>query len=174
VLRLTSSVRPYAWGSRSFLADLQGREPTGEPEAELWIGAHPAAPSLALVAGRAVPLPEVIGEDPAGALGSAAERFGGLPFLLKVLAAAEPLSLQAHPSAVQAADGFAREERLGIPIDAPHRVFRDGSHKPELVCALTEFHALCGFRPAAGSVALLEALAVPALEPLGRRPARRR
>ena len=88
-----------------------------------------------------------------------------LPFLVKVLAADEPLSLQAHPSAEQAVEGFAREERLGIPVNAPTRNYRDRSHKPELLVALGQFEALAGFRPAASSVELMRALAVSDLDP---------
>jgi mannose-6-phosphate isomerase len=88
-----------------------------------------------------------------------------LPFLLKVLAAEEPLSLQAHPSAEQAAEGFAREEARGIPRDAPERNYSDSSHKPELICALTDFHALAGFREPLRTVELLAALDAPSLKP---------
>jgi mannose-6-phosphate isomerase len=80
-------------------------------------------------------------------LGAAAARFDGqLPYLLKVLAAERPLSIQAHPSRAQAREGFARENRLKIPLDAPHRNYRDANHKPECICALTPFWALSGFR----------------------------
>ena len=93
-------------------------------------------------------------------------RFGDtLPFLLKVLAADEPLSLQAHPSTQQATEGFAYEERVGIPISAPNRNYRDRSHKPEIIVALSQFEALAGFRPAARSVELMRALAVTDLDP---------
>ena len=95
----------------------------------------------------------------------AAKWSGNLPYLLKVLAADEPLSLQAHPSAAQAAEGFARENAAGIPVDAPTRNYRDASHKPELICALTEFHALVGFREVPQTLALLRALDVAELAP---------
>ena len=105
--------------------------------------------------------------DPEGQLGAAVRgRFGdALPFLVKVLAADEPLSLQAHPSAEQAVEGFAREEQLGIPVSSPTRNYRDRSHKPELLVALGQFEALAGFRPAASSVELMRALAVSDLDP---------
>lgn len=161
---LSGVVQPYAWGSPTFLASLQGREPTGDPEAELWLGDHPVAPAQVRVAGRLLPLPELIAADPLAALGGADRP--ALPYLLKILAAAAPLSLQAHPSAAQAAAGFAREEAAGIPRTAPHRTFRDPNPKPELVCALTPFDALCGFRPVAETVDLLASLGVARLGPI--------
>ena len=114
----------------------------------MWIGAHPDDSSAVLLEHGERSLVDLIAADSTAALGARADaRFDGrLPFLLKVLAAAEPLSLQAHPSARQAAEGFAREESAGIPRTAAHRNYRDTSDKPELICALTEFHALCGFR----------------------------
>lgn len=173
---LDNTIARYAWGSRTALATLQGRpSPTPEPEAELWMGAHPRAPSRLQDDGRT--LLQAIDEDPAGMLGDVVvRRFGPrLPFLLKVLAAAEPLSLQAHPDAARAREGFAEEEAAGIPRDAPHRNYADPWPKPELVCALGPFVALCGFRELEGSRALVEALGVPALrraaEPLWSLPA---
>ena len=141
--RLTGVIQPYAWGSRTAIPELLGVEPTGEPQAELWFGAHPLAPST--VDGE--PLDKVVAEDPVGVIGRASvESFGPrLPFLLKVIAAAQPLSLQAHPSREQAEAGYAREQAAGVPRDAPHRTYRDG-WKPELLCALVETEALCGFR----------------------------
>ena len=161
---LDNTIQRYAWGSRTALATLQGRpSPSPGPEAELWMGAHPRAPSRLHDDGRT--LLQAIDEDPAGMLGAAAlGRFGArLPFLLKVLAAAEPLSLQAHPDAARAREGFAEEEAAAIPRDAPHRNYADPWPKPELVCALVPFVALCGFRDVDGSRALVDALAVPAL-----------
>lgn len=164
---LDNAVRSYAWGSRTAIAELLGEPvPAPHPQAELWVGAHPADPShLVYRDGRRVALHEAVAADPVGFLGTRRARHwdGRLPYLLKVLAAEEPLSLQAHPSAEQAAAGFAREEAAGIAVDAPERNYRDSSHKPELVCALTEFHALVGFREPTATVALLEALDVAAL-----------
>jgi mannose-6-phosphate isomerase len=163
---LKNPVRPYAWGSRTVIATLLGRQvPAPHPEAELWMGAHPGDPSVVSGTGRR--LTEVIAEDPAGQLGSSvAARWGErLPFLLKVLAAEEPLSLQAHPSAAQAAAGFAREEKAGIPRDAPNRNYPDPTPKPELVCALSEFHALAGFQDPQRTVKLLRAVQTPGLRP---------
>ncbi len=161
---LSGVVQPYAWGSPTFLASLQGREPTGDPEAELWLGDHPVAPALVHTAAGVRPLPELIAADPVTALGAADG--SALPYLVKILAAAAPLSLQAHPSAAQAAAGFAREEAAGLPRTAAHRTFRDPNPKPELVCALTPFDALCGFRPVEESVDLLASLDVAALAPV--------
>lgn len=149
IARMQNTIQPYAWGSRTAIAALRGEpSPSAGPQAELWIGAHPKAPSLVRVHRRWVPLPELIAADPAGMLGAAAAaRFDGqLPYLLKVLAAERPLSIQAHPSRAQAREGFARENRLKIPLDAPHRNYRDANHKPECICALTPFWALSGFR----------------------------
>ena len=164
---LNNRVRPYAWGSRTTIAELLGREvPAPHPEAELWLGAHPGDPSAVVDAdGSQRSLIDVLAADAAGQLGPAVvARWGDrLPFLLKVLAADEPLSLQAHPSARQAAEGYAREERAGIAREASNRNYPDPTAKPELVCALTEFHALAGFRDPARTVELLRAVQTPAL-----------
>ncbi|MGH3941697.1 MAG: mannose-6-phosphate isomerase, class I [Pseudonocardiaceae bacterium] len=166
---LRNVVRPYAWGSRTAIAELLGGPvPAPHPQAELWLGAHPADPSVLVHAdGAQTSLLEALHADPDRHLGTRCAEYWGkrLPFLLKVLAAEEPLSLQAHPSAEQAAEGFAREEARGIPRDAPERNYPDASHKPELICALTELHALVGFRDPVRTVELLAALDTPALEP---------
>jgi mannose-6-phosphate isomerase len=164
--RLANPVRPYAWGSPTAIPQLLGVEPTGEPQAELWMGAHPGAPSRIDRGNGPVALSEVIAADPEGELGRVtAERFGGrLPFLLKILAADAPLSLQVHPDPVQAEAGFADEEMRGVPIDAPHRNYKDPSHKPELICALTPFDGLCGFRPETEAAELLASLEVDSLD----------
>ena len=161
---LENPVRPYAWGSRTTIADLVGKPvPAPHPEAELWMGAHPGDPSRV----GDTPLVDVLAKDPAGQLGEEiAERWAGrLPFLMKVLAAEEPLSLQAHPSAEQAAEGYAREEKQAIPRDAATRNYPDPTPKPELLCALTEFHALAGFRDPHRTVELLRAVETPGLSP---------
>ncbi|SOD65127.1 mannose-6-phosphate isomerase, type 1 [Streptomyces zhaozhouensis] len=165
--RLQNTVRPYAWGSTTALPELLGTEPTGEPQAELWMGAHPGAPSRLDRGAGTVTLAEVIAADPEGELGAATTAALGprLPFLLKLLAAGAPLSLQVHPDLAQAAAGFAEEEANGVPLDAPHRNYRDANHKPELICALTAFDGLCGFRPAAATAELFDALGVDELKP---------
>jgi mannose-6-phosphate isomerase len=159
---LAGVIQPYAWGSHVAIARIQGRPvPTRRPEAELWMGAHPAAPCL--VGGE--PLTALIARDPAAVLGPPVlDRFGPrLPYLLKLLAADQPLSLQAHPDTAQAAAGYAAEEAAGIPRDAPQRNYVDPYHKPELLVAVEEFDALCGFRAPVASADLLESLGVPAL-----------
>jgi mannose-6-phosphate isomerase len=163
VLLLDNPIQNYAWGSRTSLARLLGRPPAEQPEAELWIGAHPQAPSRSSD-GRS--LLELIRTDPTGMLGPAVEqRFGArLPFLLKVLAVASPLSLQAHPNLEQARAGFAREQAAGIPLDARERTYKDDNHKPELLCALTRFEALSGFRAPLETAALLDQLGLGQLE----------
>jgi mannose-6-phosphate isomerase len=164
---LGNQIQEYAWGSRTALGELLGTPvPTPAPQAELWMGAHPKAPSRVLLERGEVPLPEWIRSDPEGVLGpDVARRFGGeLPFLFKVLAAEAPLSIQAHPNAEQAARGFARENERGLGPDAPDRSYRDPRPKPELICALTRFRALKGFRRIPRILELLERLAVPALE----------
>ncbi|GAA5023829.1 mannose-6-phosphate isomerase, class I [Kitasatospora paranensis] len=164
---LTNEIRPYAWGSTTAIARLTGRRPTGAPEAELWMGAHPQAPSRLERGGGPRPLTDVIALDPEAELGAdTARRFGPrLPFLLKILAAEHALSVQVHPSAAQARAGHSAEQSAGIPLDAPHRLYPDPYHKPELLCALDDFDALCGFRDPLATGDLLTPLHVAALEP---------
>ena len=162
---IDGAIKNYDWGSATAIPELLGREATGEPVAELWFGAHPSGP--AVLRGSGIPLDEHIGADPVAALGAAvADEFDSLPFLLKVLASAAPLSLQTHPSSDQARAGFEREESLGIDRDGENRCFRDRRHKPELICALSEFSALCGFRQPAESIELLATIPTEALDPV--------
>jgi mannose-6-phosphate isomerase len=163
--QLQTSVRHYAWGSRTVIPELLGEEsPADRPYAELWVGAHPDEPS---VLSDGTPLDKAIEGQPERFLGGAVrERFGDrLPFLMKVLAAQQPLSLQAHPTNEQAQAGFAAEEAAGIPRDDSTRTFKDPFHKPELLLALTPFEALCGFRPVEESLHCLAKLQVPDLKP---------
>jgi mannose-6-phosphate isomerase len=149
------------------IAALQGRAaPSPEPEAELWIGAHPGDPSTLEPGGP--PLTELIAAAPEQVLSAGVvARFGPrLPYLLKLIAAASPLSLQAHPTAEQAAQGYAAEEAAGIALDAAHRRYVDPYHKPELLVAVSEFRALIGFRSPAVSGNLLAGLGVAALAPV--------
>ena len=160
-------IRPYAWGSRTAIAELLGApSPSPHPQAELWVGAHPADSSTLVDERGERSLADLIAQDPIGMVGEHSYALFGarLPFLLKVLAADEPLSLQAHPSVEQATRGFAAEETAGIPRTSGNRNYRDSSHKPELICALTEFDALCGFREPEATVRLLSALEVPQLD----------
>jgi mannose-6-phosphate isomerase len=154
--RLTGVIQPYAWGSRTAIPEFLGVPPTGEPQAELWFGAHPLAPSM--VDGE--PLDKMIANDPVDVVGEAVVTAFGprLPFLLKVIAAVQPLSLQAHPSRAEAEAGFESEQAAGIPRDAPNRTYRDGWPKPEVLCALVETEALCGFREPSETYRLFQKL----------------
>ena len=146
---LETVVQHYAWGSRTLIPAILGLPaPAPDPWAELWVGTHPGGPSV-LADGR-----------------SLAEVEPDLPYLLKLLSAVEPLSLQAHPDAAQAAAGYAREEAAGIPYTAPHRTYKDPHAKPEMLVALTPFSALCGFRDPEDALRLTRALDCPALDPL--------
>jgi mannose-6-phosphate isomerase len=145
--KLKNQVKHYEWGSPDYIPRLLGIDGGGRPWAELWMGVHPGGSSETEFRGMPVSLAELINKDPPGYLGkAAAEQFGALPFLFKLLAAAKPLSIQAHPNTKQAERGFERENRAGIPLDAPERNYRDASHKPEILCALVPFTAMCGFR----------------------------
>jgi mannose-6-phosphate isomerase len=161
ILVLKNPIQNYAWGSKTFIPELLG-EPASKdtPQAELWVGAHPKAPSLVWHNGEWVPLPQLIQDNPEGILGkSVAKKFSNrLPFLFKVLAAERPLSIQAHPDRDRARQGFVRENSLGIPLNAPHRNYRDNNHKPEIICALTPFWALIGFRELEEIIALSDRL----------------
>ena len=165
---LRGAVQPYPWGSREALPRIMGVPSTGEPQAELWLGAHPRGPSVLCRGGGEQPLDQVIADDPLGELGAKTARsFGGeLPFLLKILAVDQPLSLQAHPTRQQAQDGFDAEDEQGIPVDADHRSYCDRNHKPELICALEPFTAFCGFRPPSTAAELFESLKVSDLAPV--------
>lgn len=163
--QMSNAVRHYPWGSRTVIPDLLGEPvPADRPYAELWMGGHPDQPSV-LSTGLA--LDKAIAERPAELLGpDVVETFGArLPFLMKVLAADAPLSLQAHPTMAQARAGFAAEEAAGVPRDDPTRTFKDPWHKPELLLALTTFEALCGFRPVEESLHCLAKLQLPELKP---------
>lgn len=166
---LKGNIHSFEWGSTELLAGVMGRpSPTAKREAEAWFGAHPDGPSEILAgppsAGAGLPsdLAEAIAEDPAGQLGP---NLAQLPFLVKLLAADKALSIQAHPSKAQAEAGFAAENAAGLPAGDPERNYQDKNHKPELLVALTEFHALAGFRPVAQTVELLRDLDVPELAP---------
>ena len=163
-------VRPYAWGSRTAIAELQGRPvPAPGPEAELWMGAHPSAPSgVGPDASWPTALDAVIAADPDRELGpDCASRFGGrLPFLLKVLSAERALSIQVHPSRAQAQAGFLADDERGLAPDDPARNYVDDWPKPELLYALTPFEVVAGLRAPADAAGLLRALAVDQLQPL--------
>jgi mannose-6-phosphate isomerase len=168
IYRLHNRIQSYAWGSSEAIPALLGTSQSSTPWAELWMGAHPSAPSRLLTPAGWIALDAWIARDPEGVLGPVvARRFDGrMPFLFKILAAAAPLSIQAHPSLDQARTGFDRENAAGIPLDAPNRCYRDANHKPELICALTPFTALNRFRAPAEIVERLEVLEAPDLRGL--------
>jgi mannose-6-phosphate isomerase len=149
---LENTIQKYDWGSSVAIASFLGRQnPEAEPWAELWMGAHPKAPSVAIdpETGVCVKLDELIASDPERILGSRTDALFNhkLPFLFKILSAAKPLSIQAHPTKLKAEHGFDKEDRAGIPLDAAERNYRDRNHKPETAVAMTHFEGLCGFRP---------------------------
>ena len=148
LLKLHTTVKNYAWGSPVWIPQLVGAaNPAGEPWAELWMGVHPEGPSQAELDGALPFLGDLIQQNPRFYLGPrAAAAFETLPFLLKCIAAAQPLSIQAHPGLRQARLGWEKENQAGIPPRAANRNYRDPNHKPELLCALAPFRALCGFR----------------------------
>ncbi|WP_145483844.1 mannose-6-phosphate isomerase [Yersinia aldovae] len=159
--KMKNAVQNYAWGSPRALTDLYGiPNPHGKPMAELWMGAHPKSSSqVADANGQWHSLRTVIEQDPDANLGADIyKRFGELPFLFKVLCAAQPLSIQVHPSKAAAEIGFARENQAGIPLDAAERNYKDANHKPELVYALTPFQAMNGFRTLDDIQSLLQPL----------------
>jgi mannose-6-phosphate isomerase len=149
LIEITNTPRQYAWGSANLIAELQGRPITGDPEAEVWFGDHPASPART---SDGKPLPELITEP--------------LPFLVKLLAAAAPLSIQVHPSKTQAVEGYAREDAAGVPLSAATRNYGDDNHKPEVVAAVSEtFTALAGLRDLDATRRLVAQLG-PAAKPL--------
>ncbi len=146
---LRNTIQNYDWGSLTAIPDLLGKQNSSRtPMAELWMGAHPKAPSRVKCQGKWQPLTELIAKYPQDILGdTVALSFDNqLPYLFKVLAAAKPLSIQAHPTLDQAREGFAKEVAMGIAMDAPVRNYKDANHKPECICALSQFWALSGFR----------------------------
>ncbi len=139
IVPISNTPRDYDWGSSTLLADLEGRAPSGRPEAEVWFGDHPGSPAI-------VPDGRTLGAWLAD-VGVDAGAPMRLPYLLKLLAAASPLSIQAHPSRAEAIEGYAREEAAGVPRDAPERTYRDENHKPELIVAISDtFTVLAGLR----------------------------
>ena len=159
LFKLQNAIQPYAWGSHTAIAELMGTPtPSTHPQAEMWMGAHPKASSKIWYQGRWQSLFDLVRKDPVSFLGQQiVNQFGPqLPYLLKILAVEQPLSIQAHPSKALAEEGFRRENALRIPISAPNRNYRDNMHKPECLCAMTPFWALCGFREPKAIHALLD------------------
>ncbi len=150
LFKLSGAPQHYAWGGYEFIPRLLGIEnKERRPFAELWLGAHPQAPSTALLNGNNAPLDELLDAHPELLGETVRRRFGRLPFLLKVLDARDMLSIQVHPSKAQAEAGFARENGAGVPLDSPRRSYKDDNHKPEVHVPLTDFWMLHGFRPEA-------------------------
>jgi mannose-6-phosphate isomerase len=171
---LIGVVKNYEWGSTSAIPGILGETPDGAPQAEYWLGSHPAGPGLLPDGQLDLWLqqhPEDLGDTPYPGFE------GQLPFLMKILAAAKPLSLQAHPSAEQARVGFEVENQAGIALDDPVRSFKDPHSKPEMLVALSQFEALTGFRAPAETIELFEGLGLdeavlhPILGPLRSRNA---
>ncbi|AKH65204.1 MULTISPECIES: mannose-6-phosphate isomerase [Photorhabdus] len=160
MLKMINQIQHYSWGSKTALAHIYGVEnPDDLPMAELWMGAHPKSSSIVAdpETGKPVALNELIASDPEKYLGKkVSDRFHRLPFLFKVLCAAQPLSIQVHPDKASAEAGFTKENNAGIPLDSPERNYKDDNHKPELVYALTPFRAMNGFRPLNEIAQLLE------------------
>jgi mannose-6-phosphate isomerase len=166
--KLENRVKNYDWGSPEWIPALLGRKNEGgEPWAELWMGVHPGAPSIAEAGGERAGLADLIRRDPLFYLGEAVDReFGALPFLCKLLAAGKPLSIQAHPNREQALAGWERENRAGLSPGDPNRNYKDANHKPEILCALSPFRAMCGFREIPEILKRLECFSQKAPPPL--------
>lgn len=157
-LWLHNSLQNYDWGTTDVLPWLLGIDnPQQQPQAEVWVGAHPKAPSQVMFPDGQIPLDHLITGQPHAVLGARSiQRFGPrLPFLFKILSARKALSIQVHPDLAQAEAGYEYEEAVGIPLNAPERNYRDANHKPELLYALTPFVGLIGFRPIGEIVRLL-------------------
>ncbi|HDY7966046.1 TPA: mannose-6-phosphate isomerase, class I [Vibrio vulnificus] len=164
LLKLDNVIQNYAWGSKESISKLFGIEnANAQPQAEIWMGAHPNGCSRVAATGEL--LSDLIAKDRKNMFGDyTVMRFGELPYLFKVLAADSPLSIQVHPSKRKAEVGFARENELGIALNAPHRNYKDANHKPELVYALTFYRAMNGFRPIEQTLSLFRHLAISSLE----------
>lgn len=163
--RLKNQIQTYDWGTTDAFTTLFGwQNANNEKRAELWMGAHPKAPSIIHFERNEVTLTEWIKTADAQLLGKKLDKSRTLPFLFKVLSANQALSIQVHPNKAQANEGFTAEEAKGIAADAFNRNYKDPNHKPELICALTPFVAMCGFRPAEEILSLLESLDVDFLE----------
>ncbi|MFM2612686.1 mannose-6-phosphate isomerase, class I [Vibrio campbellii] len=164
LFKLENVIQNYAWGSQSALTELFDIEnPTSQPQAELWMGAHPNGCSR--LVGSELTLAQLIEQSPAHALGDYTDlRFGQLPFLFKVLAAAKPLSVQVHPKLSKAKIGFEKENRVGLALDDSARNYKDGNHKPELVYALTFYKAMNGFRSVEDIISLFEQASITVLK----------
>lgn len=160
ILPISGVIKHYDWGSRNHIPALVGVMPDGQPHAELWLGAHRSGSATTQLKGQSQELFELIATHPQEMLGR--EVFGNsgarLPFLMKFLGIEKPLSVQVHPTIEQARTGFERENGQGLPLNDPARTYVDSYDKPELICALTEISALCGFRSVDETAKLIEPL----------------
>ncbi|OAJ93160.1 mannose-6-phosphate isomerase, class I [Vibrio bivalvicida] len=158
--KLENVIQNYAWGSKKSLRELFSMEnPNNDPQAEVWMGAHPGGCSKIAESGHL--LSDFIEKNRKVALGNyTSVRFGELPYLFKVLAAETPLSIQVHPNKRKSEIGFARENAQGIALGAVNRNYKDPNHKPELVYALTFYKAINGFRPIEHIVELFQQAAI--------------
>lgn len=148
LFRLDGKVQNYAWGGFHYIPALLGIPENGKPSAEYWMGAHQSAPAVIATDGQSSTLDQLIKANPEHVLGAKVwNRFGELPYLLKILDVKDMLSIQVHPTKAEAEKGFARENEAGIPLNAPHRNYKDANHKPEIMVALSEFWLLHGFLP---------------------------
>lgn len=165
---MNNAIQNYAWGSKTSVNQLFGIEnPTGEPQAEVWMGAHCNGCSTVMLNGEETKLSTLINQDMSAILSEPiATRFGELPYLFKILAAENALSIQVHPNKQQAEAGFAREEQSSIPLTAANRNYKDPNHKPELVYALTQYKAMNGFRPISEIISFFSEMAIPELQGL--------
>jgi len=169
---LKNTIQHYDWGSTTALPELLGQpNPEAKPMAEMWMGAHPKAPSLLLMDRDQISFADAITRDPEVILGPrvSSHYHGQFPFLMKVLAASEPLSIQAHPNAEVARVGFERENQAGIPITSGARVYQDPNHKPELLCAIQPFSLMCGFQDPNLSATLLQELGIEPLSAIAQK-----
>jgi mannose-6-phosphate isomerase len=166
IYRMQNPIQNYAWGSKDAFQQMYGvANPDQQPQAEIWMGAHPNGCSLLInELGESLRLDAYIQQDAPTILGDAHTNFGELPYLFKVLAAAEPLSIQVHPDKASSETGFAAENAAGVPLTAAHRNFKDPNHKPELVYALTPYRAMNGFREFTEIQTLIADLVLPALQ----------
>ncbi|HKK78018.1 MAG TPA: mannose-6-phosphate isomerase, class I [Phaeodactylibacter sp.] len=166
LLPLKGALQDYAWGGYHYIPNLLGLPAkAGQPVAELWMGTHHRGKATVVTAEGEQPLDRWLTAHPEALGEKTRQQFGDqLPFLFKVLDVREMLSIQTHPTKAQAEAGYERENAAGVPLDAPHRNFKDRNHKPEIMVALTEFWLLHGFRPLAEIAQLLKE--VTAFNPL--------
>lgn len=163
LFKLDNVIQHYSWGSKQSISELFGiQNPNAQPQAEIWMGVHPRGCSRVANTGQL--LSDILSQNSKGMLGEYTQaKFGELPYLFKVLAAENPLSIQVHPSKKKAQLGFDRENKLGIPLDASNRNYKDSNHKPELVYAITPFKAMNGFRPVNQIAALFNEAGISSL-----------